>query len=401
MNTIKQYFDYILDNYSNGHKMAERSDPIYPLLCSELPFLLKTNVFQHKNNFICTGSCGVGQKTDFPWVAVFNSNITRTATKGVYIVYLFKKDLSGFYLTLIQGITYYQNTYKRDKYTCARKVAQYFKDEIADPYFSKDLIDLGGTKGTLGYGYQQTTILSKYYAKGNYTNSELEEDLKKMIKIYDEIEGVLAIYNYQYEKAVDIILADYEKPFTPAIEAIEEINKEITSPLDVNVVRTLQYVAPVSRPTRKYAKLRDCEVIKKTDYVQKAKTDAEIGELGEKLALEYEVDRLTSLGRPDLAAQVRRVSIKSDAFGYDIESFAMIGTEFKKIFIEVKTTINKLDVDFQVSKNEVETSNAKKELFCLFRIYDAKNVAPKFYQVFGKLDEHFVLNPITYMAHYK
>ena len=30
---------------------------------------------------------------------------------------------------------------------------------------------------------------------------------------------------------------------------------------------------------------------------------------------------------------------------------------YKKIYIEVKTTANKTDVEFQVSRNEVETSN--------------------------------------------
>ena len=88
-----------------------------------------------------------------------------------------------------------------------------------------------------------------------------------------------------------------------------------------------------------------------------------------------------SIGRQDLAALVRRVSIKSDAFGYDIESYDLVGAKIKKIYIEVKTTVNKLDVDFQVSKNEVETSNLKKETCCLFRIYDAKNINPKFYKV--------------------
>ena len=107
------------------------------------------------------------------------------------------------------------------------------------------------------------------------------------------------------------------------------------------------------------------------------------------------------MGRQDLAELVRRVSIKSDAFGYDIESYDLVGLKMKKIYIEVKTTVNKLDVDFQVSRNEVETSNEKKDCYCLFRIYDAKNINPKFYRVYGKLEENFELDPITYMAHYK
>ncbi len=78
-----------------------------------------------------------------------------------------------------------------------------------------------------------------------------------------------------------------------------------------------------------------------------------------------------------------------------------MGTKIKKIYIEVKTTVNQLDVDFQVSRNELETSNFKKETYCLFRIYDAKNINPKFYKVYGKLEDHFELDPVTFMTHYR
>lgn len=401
MENLKQLFNFILSNYQNEHKNAERSDPVYPIICDQIPLLLKSELFPMRKDLLFTGSCGVGQKTDYPWVAVFNTNITRSATKGLYIVYLFKKDLSGFYLTLNQGITYFQKTYKRSKYECARKVANYFKEEIGDNYFSKEDINLLANRGTLGFGYQETTILSKYYSKNNFEEQDILDDLKKMMNIYDELVGVLGEDSFDYDKAIDKILLDFDKAFTPALEAIEEIKKEISSPLDVDVTRKLQYVEPKSKSTKKYSKLRSIDAIKKTDYVQKAKSDAEIGEFGEKLALEYEVERLTALGRQDLAALVRRVSIKSDAFGYDIESYDLIGTKIKKIYIEVKTTVNKLDVDFQVSRNEVETSNSKKETYCLFRIYDAKNINPKFYKVYGKLEDHFELNPITFMAHYR
>lgn len=401
MNNLKNLFDFVLNNYKNGHKNAERSDPVYPIIVSEIPSLIKTSLFPMRKDLLLTGSIGVGQKTDFPWVAIYNTNITRTATKGLYVVFLFKKDMSGFYLALNQGITYFAKTYKRNKYECAKKVANYFKNEIGDEYFSKDDIDLCGLRGTLGYGYQETTIISKYYEKNNFSSEEIFDDINKMMVIYDELASVLAEDNFDYDKAIDKILLDYDKSFTSAIEAIEEIKKEISSPLDVDVVRKLQYVVPDSKQIIKYSKLRNKEAIRKIDYISKARTDAEIGELGEKLALEYEVERLTSLGREDLIPLIRRVSIKSDAFGYDIESYDLVNGEMVKIFIEVKTTVNKLDVDFQVSKNEVETSNEKNDRYCLFRIYDVKNVNPKFYKVFGKLEDNFELNPITYMAHYK
>ena len=72
----------------------------------------------------------------------------------------------------------------------------------------------------------------------------------------------------------------------------------------------------------------------------------------------------------------------------------------EEIYIEVKTTTNKLDVEFPVSKNEVLTSNEKKGHYCIFRIYDAKSVNPSFYKVFGKIEDNFELDPVSYLARY-
>ncbi|MFO8174155.1 MAG: DUF3578 domain-containing protein, partial [Longimicrobiales bacterium] len=52
------------------------------------------------SRYLVTGSVGQGNKTNFPWVCTFNKNITTTAQKGIYLGYLFRKDMSGFYLTL-------------------------------------------------------------------------------------------------------------------------------------------------------------------------------------------------------------------------------------------------------------------------------------------------------------
>lgn len=51
------------------------------------------------------GSVGAGRWTDVPWIAVFDTRITSSAQKGVYIVYLLNKDTKELYLTLNQGAT--------------------------------------------------------------------------------------------------------------------------------------------------------------------------------------------------------------------------------------------------------------------------------------------------------
>lgn len=396
---LKDLFTFVLDNYINEFKNAERVDPNYDVITHQLPMAINMN-FPMRRDLLVAGSCGIGQKTDFPWVAIFNKNITSSAKRGLYIVYLYKKDMSGFYLSLNQGITYFADTFRRKKYEYARKVANYFKDEIGDNYFDKGDIDLGGTTGTLGLGYQETNIISKYYAKGTFTTEELEQDLKRMLAIYDELVGVLGEDNYDYNSAINKIVYDYNDSFETAEEAIDNIKRAIASPTDLNVVRTLRYVEPKEKRTKKYSKIRTGAPVKKIDCIEKAKAEMEVGQLGEMLALQFERERLIKEGFNDLANKVRHVSIISDAYGYDIESYQLIGLKMEKIYIEVKTTTNKLDVEFPVSKNEVLTSNEKKGRYCVFRIYDAKSVNPSFYKVFGKIEDNFELDPVSYLARY-
>lgn len=140
--------------------------------------------------------------------------------------------------------------------------------------------------------------------------------------------------------------------------------------------------------------------VKIIDYIEKAKADMEIEQLGEMLALQFKRERLIKEGFNYLANKIRHVAIISNAFGCEIESYQLIGSKMEKIYIEVKTTTNKLDVDFPVSRNEVEESNKKKGHYCVFRIYDAKSENPSFYKVFGKIEDNFDLDPVTYMTRY-
>ena len=396
---LKESFSYVLNNYINSFRKAEIADPNHDVLINQIPLLL-SSLFPMRNDLVANGSCGVGQKTDYPWVAIFNRNITTSATRGLYIVYLFRKDMAGFYLSLNQGITYYKQTYGIKKYEYARKVADYFREEIGDSYFDKGNIDLCGIAGSLGFGYQETNIISKYYPKDGFDNETLLSDLKKMIAIYDELVSLTGEDNYDYGRIISKIVFEKSDVFESAVEGIDSIKKVISSPTDVDVVRILKYAEPEEKRSKKYSKVRNSNAVKKVDYIEKARTDTEIGLLGEMLALSYERERLIKEGYGDLADKVRHVAVHSDVEGYDIISYQLIGLEMKEIYIEVKTTTNKLDVDFPVSKNEILTSNEKKERYCVFRIYNAKSTTPYFYKVFGKIEDNFELDPISYLARY-
>lgn len=52
------------------------------------------------NNNYKVASAGIGYWTEIPWIDVFDREITESAQKGYYVVYLFREDMSGVYLSL-------------------------------------------------------------------------------------------------------------------------------------------------------------------------------------------------------------------------------------------------------------------------------------------------------------
>ena len=57
---------------------------------------------------------GQGNKTQYSWIAKMGKNITQSTQYGLYIVYLFKRDMTGFYLSLNQGITFFKEEYREN-----------------------------------------------------------------------------------------------------------------------------------------------------------------------------------------------------------------------------------------------------------------------------------------------
>ncbi|MHB2001652.1 MAG: protein NO VEIN domain-containing protein [Solirubrobacteraceae bacterium] len=83
--------------------------------------------------------------------------------------------------------------------------------------------------------------------------------------------------------------------------------------------------------------------------------NALVGDAGERLVVAEARAELEQLGRPDVARQVRRVSLTSDQLGYDIRAPRLQGAPRR---IEVKATTtsdNTEQVRIFISRNEAET----------------------------------------------
>lgn len=88
-----------------------------------------------------------------------------------------------------------------------------------------------------------------------------------------------------------------------------------------------------------------------------------IGDLGERLVLHEEVERLGKVV-PELSSRVRRISLENAAAGFDIQSFEGKGGLFPDRFIEVKTTTGETP-HFFLSRGEIKQANMKRSKYLI------------------------------------
>jgi len=133
----------------------------------------------------------------------------------------------------------------------------------------------------------------------------------------------------------------------------------------------------------------------KRDYLEREARNQSLGLAGEEFVVQFEHWRLVELGQQRLADQVDHVSqSKGDGLGYDVLSFESDG---KERLIEVKTTTFGRDTPFFVSRGELALSHVAKDQFHLYRLFEFRK-APRLFDLAGALDQHCLLDPVTYRA---
>ena len=349
---IKQLLK-IKDEYKTLSRKIDSSNEIYKYFTNEIPNEL--NLILKRQDLIIKGSIGKGYKTDHPWIAVLNKNITRSTQKGVYVVFLFKSDMSGFYLTLNQGITNFEQKFDKQKYDYAIKVANYFKSILNESkQFTTSTIDLVSQKGSLGYGYESTTILSKFYDYKFLNEDTIIKDLKDMVEIYDDIYENLG--HITYDQIIDSIISKTEiiyYEYDKAIDIIERTLEE-ESLYPKGTKKNLIEVKATLKKESKYKEINQ-KVPTKIDYIKKASKDAMTGTEGEKLALEYERDRLIAIGLQDYITEIKYVANHDDSAGYDILSYDKIF--FKLAFSDLPITLTTTKINAIIKiKTRIKTS---------------------------------------------
>lgn len=131
-----------------------------------------------------------------------------------------------------------------------------------------------------------------------------------------------------------------------------------------------------------------------TDFVQKSRDDKHLGDAGEILVVNFEIHKLESIGRSDLAKQVKKVN---DGKGYDVLSFDDWGNT---IYIEVKTTKGNELTPFYLSENELEFLKLNHFKYLIYRIYNfnLEDNFGEFFKISGDVKSQLLFKPIAYQV---
>lgn len=132
---------------------------------------------------------------------------------------------------------------------------------------------------------------------------------------------------------------------------LRELYESDSVPLTSSIERAAPYPEPPTPSSSTSAHPRQ-QVARVVDWEEVDHRRRSIGAEGERIALDFEINRLLERFRADLAHQVRHVSAEDgDGLGYDILSFNADGTQR---FIEVKSTTDSQDAPFFMSQRELE-----------------------------------------------
>lgn len=211
---------------------------------------------------------------------------------------------------------------------------------------------------------------------------------------YPYIRGYQPRSNFQRSLLIDAVhaqLSRYQQLDTLALDAAERPAVSADTP-DFSRVLT-QAPRPEPRAGERAPGYLRPPV--RRDYFAREAQNRSLGQAGELFALDFERWRLQQLGAPQLAEQVRHVSVtEGDGLGYDIHSFEADGRDR---FVEVKTTGSGERTPFFVSANEARFARDHGDRFRLYRLFDFR-AAPRMFELAGPVEHHCLLDAVTFRA---
>lgn len=212
----------------NTPSMARRGDLIRNTIPNELRSWTSTQTgaaLPFKGRLNVQGKDGTGRKTFVPWVRVHSPELSPSAQKGWYVVYLFHAFGEGVSLCISHGSTSFNG----------REFVPRSEEEVRSlmswgrGLIGKEALRLGysagvdlGSSERLSQAYERTTAFSKFYAAQELpSDAELERDLELAVEQLGQLYRAIELGRAPETDPPEIVEAE------EAIEIIARPNQAI------------------------------------------------------------------------------------------------------------------------------------------------------------------------------
>ena len=150
---------------------------------------------------------------------------------------------------------------------------------------------------------------------------------------------------------------------TTNLSVLDEPITEVAEEIELNIADNPTMVSKNKSISNKVRAKEDI------NYSEQQTISQKIGDRGEELVLRNEIEKTKEWGLPnETLSKVRRVSLESDDYGFDILSFDQEGNER---YLEVKTTkTNGKNFSFILTRNEFETAKYYGKMYSFVIVFD-------------------------------
>lgn len=180
--------------YSAPDRGEFQGSEVGEVIRKDIPATLVSKTNLDARDYKIEGSIGKGQYAEVAWVSFFDRSITESATKGIYIVFLYSVDGKSVYLSLNQGYTYFGEKFpSKEARKEIVKMAALLREYITvNNSRFVETIDLGATK-VLGRGYEAGHIIGMKYDFDNMPSDvDIVRDIFDLLSVYKSIKILFA-----------------------------------------------------------------------------------------------------------------------------------------------------------------------------------------------------------------
>lgn len=190
---LRTYLARVLDDYAEARPTRFSEHPVAATIRREIPEALRALIGDN-DRYHVRGSVGRAAWAHCPWVAVFDRLVTRSARRGYYVVYDFRADGSGVYLSLVVGAEAAHIEHGRQTPVRLQTLAHHYRHLLGARADGWEVapIDMRAPAGTLCGLYDFCPIAARLYPADALPHDEaLADDLHDLLACYTVLTDAL------------------------------------------------------------------------------------------------------------------------------------------------------------------------------------------------------------------